>query len=264
MKHSPAAIRCASSSTDGGLYPYCIARPRGVVPIRDSRARRPTRSGSRRPGGSSIRFALNLSRSSRVGRRSGTQRHARATSHPCGPDGRSRSKRLNHTRHPPNALPAHLRCVASTGLEDPVRNAVSLGGDADTLAAIAGAVGERCTDCPKRSCSPPENATCRAPKTSRQRSMRSTSVPGTRPRPPSTRVYGKSTTSETATEVREPQGRARRTRHVQRSASMRIGAQRRVSVPARARARGTQCQRRRGVRARASRTRLPWRDASGV
>ena len=32
--------------------------------------------------------------------------------------------------------------LESTSLEDTVRNAVSLGGDADTLAAIAGAVGE--------------------------------------------------------------------------------------------------------------------------
>ena len=37
---------------------------------------------------------------------------------------------------------AHVCALESTSLEDAVRNAVSLGGDADTLAAIAGAVGE--------------------------------------------------------------------------------------------------------------------------
>ena len=39
----------------------------------------------------------------------------------------------------PTALICALEC---TSLKDAVRNAVSLGGDADTLAAIAGAVGE--------------------------------------------------------------------------------------------------------------------------
>ena len=40
-------------------------------------------------------------------------------------------------------VPTALVCaLESTTLEDAVRNAVSLGGDADTLAAIAGAVGE--------------------------------------------------------------------------------------------------------------------------
>ena len=40
-------------------------------------------------------------------------------------------------------VPTALICaLESTSLEDAVRNAVSLGGDADTLAAIAGAVGE--------------------------------------------------------------------------------------------------------------------------
>ena len=40
-------------------------------------------------------------------------------------------------------VPTALICaMESTSLEDAVRNAVSLGGDADTLAAIAGAVGE--------------------------------------------------------------------------------------------------------------------------
>ena len=40
-------------------------------------------------------------------------------------------------------VPAAVICALdSTSLEDAVRNAVSLGGDADTLAAIAGAVGE--------------------------------------------------------------------------------------------------------------------------
>ena len=40
-------------------------------------------------------------------------------------------------------VPTALICaIESTSLEDAVRNAVSLGGDADTLAAIAGAVGE--------------------------------------------------------------------------------------------------------------------------
>ena len=40
-------------------------------------------------------------------------------------------------------VPTALVCaLESTSLEDAVRNAVSLGGDADTLAAIAGAVGE--------------------------------------------------------------------------------------------------------------------------
>ena len=40
-------------------------------------------------------------------------------------------------------VPTALTCaLESTSLEDAVRNAVSLGGDADTLAAIAGAVGE--------------------------------------------------------------------------------------------------------------------------
>ena len=40
-------------------------------------------------------------------------------------------------------VPTALVCaIESTSLEDAVRNAVSLGGDADTLAAIAGAVGE--------------------------------------------------------------------------------------------------------------------------
>ena len=40
-------------------------------------------------------------------------------------------------------VPTALICaLESTSLEDSVRNAVSLGGDADTLAAIAGAVGE--------------------------------------------------------------------------------------------------------------------------
>ena len=40
-------------------------------------------------------------------------------------------------------MPTALICaLESTSLEDAVRNAVSLGGDADTLAAIAGAVGE--------------------------------------------------------------------------------------------------------------------------
>ena len=41
------------------------------------------------------------------------------------------------------AVPTALVCaLESTDLEDAVRNAVSLGGDADTLAAIAGALGE--------------------------------------------------------------------------------------------------------------------------
>ena len=40
-------------------------------------------------------------------------------------------------------VPTALVCaLESTSLEDAVRNAISLGGDADTLAAIAGAVGE--------------------------------------------------------------------------------------------------------------------------
>ena len=40
-------------------------------------------------------------------------------------------------------VPTALVCaLESTSLEDAVRNAVSLGGDADTLAVIAGAVGE--------------------------------------------------------------------------------------------------------------------------
>ena len=40
-------------------------------------------------------------------------------------------------------VPTALACaLESTSLEDAVRNAVSPGGDADTLAAIAGAVGE--------------------------------------------------------------------------------------------------------------------------
>ena len=40
-------------------------------------------------------------------------------------------------------VPTALVCaLESTSLEDAVRTAVSLGGDADTLAAIAGAVGE--------------------------------------------------------------------------------------------------------------------------
>ncbi|MDE0455749.1 MAG: ADP-ribosylglycohydrolase family protein [Chromatiales bacterium] len=40
-------------------------------------------------------------------------------------------------------VPTALICAfESTSLEDAVRNAVSLGGDTDTLAAIAGAVGE--------------------------------------------------------------------------------------------------------------------------
>ena len=40
-------------------------------------------------------------------------------------------------------VPTALVCaLESTSLEDADRNAVSLGGDADTLAAIAGAVGE--------------------------------------------------------------------------------------------------------------------------
>ena len=40
-------------------------------------------------------------------------------------------------------VPTALICaLESTSLEDAIRNAVSLGGDADTLAAIAGAVGE--------------------------------------------------------------------------------------------------------------------------
>ena len=40
-------------------------------------------------------------------------------------------------------VPTALMCaLESTSLEDAIRNAVSLGGDADTLAAIAGAVGE--------------------------------------------------------------------------------------------------------------------------
>ena len=40
-------------------------------------------------------------------------------------------------------VPTALICaLESTSLEDAVRNAVSLGGDADTLAAIAGAIGE--------------------------------------------------------------------------------------------------------------------------
>ena len=40
-------------------------------------------------------------------------------------------------------MPTALICaLESTSLEDAIRNAVSLGGDADTLAAIAGAVGE--------------------------------------------------------------------------------------------------------------------------
>ena len=40
-------------------------------------------------------------------------------------------------------MPTALVCaLESTSLEDAVRNAVALGGDADTLAAIAGAVGE--------------------------------------------------------------------------------------------------------------------------
>ena len=40
-------------------------------------------------------------------------------------------------------MPTALVCaLESTSLEDAGRNAVSLGGDADTLAAIAGALGE--------------------------------------------------------------------------------------------------------------------------
>ena len=45
-------------------------------------------------------------------------------------------------------LPTALVCaLESTSLEDAVRNAVSLGGDTDTLAAIAGAVGEAMHGC---------------------------------------------------------------------------------------------------------------------
>ena len=61
--------------------------------------------------------------------------------------GRSRTGRL--TRHGPGGgtcqgtVPTALICaLESASLEDVVRNAVSLGGDADTLAAIAGAIGE--------------------------------------------------------------------------------------------------------------------------
>ena len=48
-------------------------------------------------------------------------------------------------------VPTALICaLESTSLEDAVRNAVSLGGDADTLAAIAGAVGEALHGLPER------------------------------------------------------------------------------------------------------------------
>ena len=48
-------------------------------------------------------------------------------------------------------VPTALICaLESTSLEDAVRNAVSLGGDADTLAAIAGAVGEALYGLPER------------------------------------------------------------------------------------------------------------------
>ena len=48
-------------------------------------------------------------------------------------------------------VPVALTCaLESTSLEDAVRNAVSLGGDADTLAAIAGAVGEALHGLPER------------------------------------------------------------------------------------------------------------------
>lgn len=74
-------------------------------------------------------------------------------------------------------VPTALICaLESTSLEEAVRNAVSLGGDADTLAAIAGAGARRCTDCPRGSSRPRGNGTCRTPKTSREHSMRSTSA----------------------------------------------------------------------------------------
>ena len=48
-------------------------------------------------------------------------------------------------------VPTALTCaLESTSLEEAVRNAVSLGGDADTLAAIAGAVGEALHGLPER------------------------------------------------------------------------------------------------------------------
>lgn len=40
-------------------------------------------------------------------------------------------------------MPPAIACVAeATGFEDAVRNAISLGGDSDTLAAIAGGIAE--------------------------------------------------------------------------------------------------------------------------
>lgn len=42
-----------------------------------------------------------------------------------------------------NSVPQGLVCfLDSTGFEDALRNAVSLGGDSDTLAAIAGSIAE--------------------------------------------------------------------------------------------------------------------------
>ena len=38
--------------------------------------------------------------------------------------------------------PAIIAFLESTGFEDAVRNAISLGGDADTMACIAGAIAE--------------------------------------------------------------------------------------------------------------------------
>ena len=51
--------------------------------------------------------------------------------------------RHNHDESCMDALPKALRSFFDgTSYEDVVRNAVSLGGDTDTLAAIAGAMGE--------------------------------------------------------------------------------------------------------------------------
>ena len=102
-------------------------------------------------------------------------------------------------------MPTALTCaLESESLEDAVRNAVSLGGDADTLAAIAGAMGEALHGLPEG-----------LVETVRERYLQDAGDitgaldalyegPCTRNRPPSTRVCDESTTSETAMEEREP------------------------------------------------------------
>ena len=100
-------------------------------------------------------------------------------------------------------VPTALICaLESTSLEDAVRNAVSLEGDADTLAAIASAIGEALLGLPEG-----------LVEAVRERYLRDAEDitgaldalyegPCTRDRPPPTRVCDESTTSESATEER--------------------------------------------------------------